>query len=123
MDILNIAFQKKFDKNIDIFSAVMHSLVNIRNRCCHNNVVYNIQINKDSHSLKKFLYTFFENFNNNIRLLEIVKIIDCLNSFGSSTESLQTIIKEKINSKISKSDKIPDESKEFIYKKMNYIPC
>lgn len=116
--IISSVFEIEFI-NTDEFIKIISMLKKIRNRICHNNVLYNIEIKDNENIFIEFLKRHIEYIPNKIRICDIVKIIDIV--LGSSKNKLWTVFTKKIISKIENSGNIPVRSKEFILKKMNFI--
>lgn len=120
--IIKSAFDDKF-LNQDEFLKIMLMLKNIRNRICHNNVLYNVEIKNNENTFISFLKRHNKEYDSNkIRICDIVNIIDIIlkKNNKENKNSLWNIFKEKIQSKIIKSNRLPDISKRFILKKMNF---
>lgn len=120
LKIMNLAFPNKF-KDDHEFRVIMESLNNIRNRCCHNNVVYKIKITKNNKNINNFLLSNkISNKNSkSIKLIDFVKIIDSI-LFKNKKEATTFSKFNDYFNKILLSKNIPDVSKQEIKRIINY---
>lgn len=84
-EIVEIYFMKKFNDWHDLY-IIMFLLKNIRNRICHNNVLFNIKVDNHKRTIIKYAkkYNIFND--QHIRLFQIVKIIDFLTNSNGGLE-------------------------------------
>lgn len=90
-EIVQTYFMKKFDDWHDLY-AIMFLLKCIRNRICHNNVLFNIKVYNYKTTIIKYAKKYDIFNDQHIRLLEIVKIIDFLTNSDGGLE--QKVISE-----------------------------
>lgn len=105
-------------KNVNDFTTIMSIIKNIRNRCCHNNVVYNLKIKKTNIKLNQFIESKHNKYNS-IKLYDFVLLLDKVNNINKYENSLKSIFKKKID-KLLKSKNIPEICKNQILKIINY---
>lgn len=90
----------------------MNIINKLRNRCCHNNVVYNFETKFN----KKVLGTIMSK--SRIKIYDLVLILDTLQNKSASTKhSLSKCFDKKINDYFSK---INPDLKQIILNSMNY---
>lgn len=96
----------KFQNNISQmnpqeFRIILNILNNLRNRCCHNNVIYNfnsrIEIGK-KHRTKWIL------LNDNYRQIKIYDLVRFLEQLTGETEKLKNEFQNNVNKHIKKSN-------------------
>lgn len=100
---LNIDLSMTKNQKTNIFRDIK----NIRNRICHNNVLYNIEI-KDDSGMLAFLRKKENEKMRSLRLMDVIEIIDDIlnkSSFNVSSRTLKEIINEKIK-KMEESNNI-----------------
>lgn len=115
--IISSVFENKFE-NIGEFIKIICMLKNIRNRICHNNVLYNIEVKNNEDVFLKFLKRHIDYKSNKIKLSDVVKIIDIISE--KKEYKLWTIFSLKVKSKIIDSKNLMDSSKNFILNQMNF---
>lgn len=115
-----IAFMSNNIKwNTDEFLKVMLVLKDFRNRICHSNVLYNVEIKNNMDVLLNFINNNYKSKSNSIRLSEIIKIIDIILP-SKEEQKMATLFKLNYINKIKNSENISQESKKFILKTMNF---
>ena len=123
-EIYKLLFDDKFE-DPKTFESIMLFLKNIRNRCCHNNVVYKINTSKNSKLIASFLIknklnTSKSNKSNKIRIFDAIKIIDYLLDDEINFFNLKKIIENYLDEYILNNEYIPEISKNEICRIMNY---
>ncbi len=123
-EIYKLLFDNKFE-DPKTFESIMLFLKNIRNRCCHNNVVYKINTSKNSKLIASFLIknklnTSKSNKSNKIRIFDAIKIIDYLLDDEKNFFNLKKIIENYLYEYILNNEYIPEISKNEICRIMNY---
>lgn len=113
-----IKFNFKIFKNIDQFLACMETLKNVRNRCCHNNVVYNLKIRKHNQIINRVINK--KTKHSSVGLYDIVVLIDNINNKNNYENNLKKIFLKKANKYIFQNKNIINICKEEIKKIINY---
>lgn len=116
--VLKFGFKNKF-KKIIIFNKVINILKKIRNRCCHCNVLYDFESDSDKKNLKCFLENEIKHLTSNIRIFDIIKILDYL-VVSNNNVSISEMFEKKFNEKIIKSNSIPEVCINELKKIMNF---
>lgn len=118
IQIMIIKFNFCCFQNTNDFIEIMWIIKNIRNRCCHNNVVYNLKIKNNNVKLNQFI-DINNNKNNSIKLYDFILLLDKVNNINKYENTLKSVFQKKID-KFLKSNNIPDICKNEILKIMNY---
>lgn len=118
IQVMIIQFNFCCFKNTNDFITIMSIIKNIRNRCCHNNVVYNLKIKKTNIKLNQFINNNHNKYNS-IKLYDFVLLLDKVNNINKYENSLKSVFQKKLD-KFLKSNNIPEICKNQILKITNY---
>ena len=114
-----------FNNKIDFItlSKVMTLFKDLRNRCCHNNVVFNFKVSKNEKIIKKFMLEHFNGFSGDVKITNIVLLIDYLSfSFDNKNFHFYNIYHDKTFKKINQNEFIPKECINEICRIMGFKP-
>lgn len=109
--------------DVDEFTKIMEFLIKIRNMSAHGNVLYNLSFKINKKAIKPFIIRNNLDIivnSHGLRLYDVVKIIDKIGNKDKSKYSLKKIFDRKVREKIKNSKTIPNSSKNYILKKINW---
>ena len=109
MSIINHIFKINNYLSIYEFESICRIFKNIRNRCCHNNVLYNFSF--ENFSVKDFLKNKYLIETKKIRLLHVVRILEDWPPCKSN--GLNSMILDAF-SKYIKNEKMSEDSIDYI---------
>lgn len=96
----NISDNFSKDLDLKIFNEIISLIKKIRNRCCHNNVVYNFT-SKIHKNFKKFYKSKIDqNITRELRIFDIVLLLDFLNKKTKNNNNLKSTFNKKVNTYI-----------------------
>lgn len=114
-NIIDYIFEGKQNINVEEFVSICKILKNIRNKCCHNNVLYNFESNEKQAS--KFLRLVYKFPIKKVKLFQIIQLLDDWPPFKKSNLVLK--ISEAIKKYIF-DENINHISAEYIIKKLGF---
>lgn len=121
--ILEKYFNNKFD-NSDALYKTLIWLKTVRNSACHNNVVYNLSTSTNSLTILSLIekdeFNANSNQNANVKIFDVIKILDRIQNKTNKITSLETVFKDTIEKFLINKGNISNESIEFIFNAMNY---